>query len=263
MNQLLSIFMLLLLSFHNMELTAQKYELVWSEEFDTPGNVNPEFWAFEEGYVRNNEKQYYTENRAENCRVENGILVIEARKENYKNSDYSSASITTQNLKEFLYGRIEVKAKLPSGRGMWPAIWTLGSNIEKAGWPLCGEIDIMENVGYDPNKVHGNIHTKSFNHNLGTNKGSFVKDESLSEEYHIYAIDWTPEKIDFFLDDKKYFTFNNDKNGDQDSWPFDKPQYLILNLAVGGFWGGREGIDDNIFPQFFKIDYVRYYKIVE
>jgi beta-glucanase (GH16 family) len=243
-----------------MTTKSQSYKLIWSEEFNTSGGVNPEKWTFEEGYIRNDEKQFYTKN-LENCRIENGQLVIEARKEAYKNFKYTSASITTQNKKEFLYGRIEVRAKLPTGKGAWPAIWMLGTNIDKSGWPLCGEIDIMENVGFDPHKVHGNIHTKSYNHTLGTNKGNFTIDSTLSNSFHVYAINWTPEKIDFFLDDKLYFSFTNDKKGDIKTWPFSKPHYLILNLAIGGFWGGKEGIDDSIFPHHYLIDYVRYYSI--
>jgi len=253
---------LYLLFFCMIPLTSksQSYNLLWSEEFNTPGSVNPEKWAFEEGYIRNDEKQFYTKN-LENCRIENGQLVIEARKEAYKNFKYTSASITTQNKKEFLYGRIEVRAKLPTGKGAWPAIWMLGTNIDKSGWPLCGEIDIMENVGFDPHKVHGNIHTKSYNHTLGTNKGNSTIDSTLSNSFHVYSINWTPEKIDFFLDDKLYFSFTNDNKGDITTWPFSKPHYLILNLAIGGFWGGKEGIDDSIFPHQYLIDYVRYYSI--
>ncbi|MDY2587625.1 glycoside hydrolase family 16 protein [Winogradskyella aquimaris] len=262
MKTVLSIIFFFITTLLMMQNKPKSYKLVWSEEFNEP-ELNENIWSFEEGFVRNNEKQFYTQNNSNNCRVEDGSLIIEARKEKNKNYKYSSASITTKNNKEFLYGRIEIRAKLPTGRGIWPAIWTLGTNIDKAGWPLCGEIDIMENVGYDPDKVHGNVHTKSFNHNLGTNKGNFVVVDSLSVKYHVYAIDWTREKIDFFLDDIKYFTFYNDKKGDVNTWPFDQPQYLLLNLAVGGFWGGKEGINDDIFPQYYKIDYVRYYEIEE
>jgi beta-glucanase (GH16 family) len=246
----------------NVKSFAQSYELAWADEFNGQRQLDPEKWTFEKGYVRNDEKQFYTD-RPENCRIENGKLVIEAIREPYEGYDYTSASVTTQNRKAFLYGRIEVKAKLPTGRGAWPAIWMLGTNIEEVGWPMCGEIDIMENVGYDPNKVHGNIHTKAFNHNLGTNKGEEIKCKTTSKEYHVYAINWTPEKIEFFLDDEKYFTFLNDLRGDPETWPFDQPHYLLLNLAIGGFWGGKKGIDDKIFPQKYEIDYVRYYTLAD
>ena len=236
------------------------YTLVWSEEFKSD-QLNPEIWSFEIGDVRNNEKQYYTKDRKVNCRIQNGKLILEARKESFKGYDYTSASITTKKRKTFLYGRIEVRAKLPTGRGVWPAIWTLGSNIDEVSWPLCGEIDIMENVGFDPTKVHGNIHTKSYNHNLETNEGDFIESETLSTDFHNYAINWTPDQIDFFLDDNIYFSFENDGLSNPNTWPFDQPQYLLINLAVGGFWGGKQGIDPRIFPQKFEIDYVRYYKI--
>ncbi len=212
----------------------RNYTLVWTEEFGESDTLNADIWSFEEGDVRNNEKQYYTKNRRENCRIENGKLILEARKEAFEGYDYTSASITTKNSKSFLYGRIEVKAKLPQGRGIWPAIWK---------------------------KVHGNIHTQAYNHNLETNKGAYIVCDSLHTDFHVFAIDWTPEKIDFFLDEQIYFSFRNDNELNSDTWPFDQPQYLLINLAVGGFWGGKQGIDSTIFPQKFEIDYVRYYKI--
>ena len=244
-----------------MKNNQSAYKLIWSEDFENSNRLNPEIWTFEEGEVRNNEKQHYTVNRKENCRIENGMLILEARKEPWKGYDYTSASITTKFSKSFLYGRIEVRAKLPTGRGIWPAIWTLGTNIDEVDWPLCGEIDIMENVGFDPTKVHGNIHTKAFNHNLETNKGDYIESQSVAKEFHLYAINWTPSKIDFYFDDMRYFTFENDLKSDPETWPFDKPQYLLINLAVGGFWGGKKGIDDSMFPQQFCIDYIRYYEI--
>lgn len=238
-----------------------QYQLIWSEEFDQDGLPNSEIWSNEEGLVRNNELQYYTVNRPENCRVEDGHLILEAHKESFEKMNYTSASIVTKGNKSFLYGRIEVRAKLPTGRGVWPAIWTLGTNIDQVGWPLCGEIDIMENVGYDPLNVHGNIHTKAYNHNLGTNKGNFIEVADPNQQFHIYAIDWTESKIDFWIDDQKYFTFSKEKDASTAEWPFDQPQYLLLNLAIGGFWGGKEGIDEAIFPQQYLVDYVRYYQL--
>lgn len=126
-----------------------------------------------------------------------------------------------------------IKEKLLSGKGMWPAIWMLGTNRDKVGWPACGEIDIMENVGFDPDTIHANIHTKAYNHMKGTNKGSKIKGEKPYEQYHVYAIEWHENRIDFFLDDEKYFTFKNEGTGN-DVWPYDKPHYLILNAAIGG-----------------------------
>lgn len=252
---------------------AADWRLVWSDEFDKPGLPDPAKWDYEKGFIRNNEAQYYTAGRAENARVEDGKLVITARKEKVENSQYregaggrrgqqyadiTSASLVTRGKASWTYGRIEVKAKLPSGRGTWPAIWMLGTNRE-AGWPACGEIDIMEFVGYDPGVVHANIHTAKYNHVKKTNKGNKISVPTASEEFHVYAVEWLPERMDFYVDGQKYFSYENEKSG-ADAWPFDSPQYLILNLAIGGAWGGAKGIDDSIFPQRFEIDYVRVYE---
>lgn len=234
-------------------------ELIWSEEFDYDGKPDTTFWQHEIGYRRNKEAQYYTD-KLENCRVENGNLVIEARPEKIDTFNFTSASIHTKNKVDFLYGRIEAKAKLPKGLGTWPAIWMLGKNNSDVGWPNCGEIDILENVGYNQNLIYANIHTKAYNHVIETNKGDSIIIEKNYENYHIYAIEWTEDKIDFFVDSTKYFTFKNDHKGNDDTWPFGKEHYLILNFAVGGAWGGLKGIDTSAFPQKYYIDYVRYYK---
>jgi beta-glucanase (GH16 family) len=235
------------------------WKLVWSDEFNYEGLPDESKWSYETGFIRNREKQYYTEARPENARVEDGSLIIESRKEKYEEGDYTSASLHTWRKAEWLYGRIEVRAKLPTGRGMWPAIWMLGINRRQAGWPACGEIDIMENVGFDPDTICANIHTKAYNHVKRTNKGSKITAEKPYEQYHVYAIEWSAEKLDFFLDDQKYFTFENEGTG-SDVWPYDQPHYLILNAAIGGSWGGQKGIDDSIFPQKYFIDYVRIFK---
>lgn len=253
---------------------GDSWTLVWSDEFTTNGLPDPSKWNYEEGFLRNREAQYYTRANPSNARVENGLLIIEARKEHLTNlpapkgrgarstrreTDYTSASLITQGKESWTYGRIEVRAKLPTGRGTWPAIWMLGTNIDQAGWPKCGEIDIMENVGFDPDLIHGNIHTGKYNHVQKTNKGSKVKVEKPYAAFHIYAIEWDAKKIDFFVDDHKYFTYENEGSGDA-AWPFDKPMYLILNLAIGGDWGGQKGIDERIFPQRMEVDYVRVYR---
>jgi beta-glucanase (GH16 family) len=254
---------------------AADWQLVWSDEFDKPGLPDPAKWTYEEGFVRNNELQYYTRGRPENARLENGMLVIESRQEKWPNpaydpnakgnsrrsrqfADYTSASLTTRGIVNWRYGRIEVRAKIPHGRGMWPAIWMLGSD-RSAGWPACGEIDIMEFVGHDPNTIHGTIHTAKYNHIQQTQKGAKLTTQAPYDDFHIYAIEWNADKIDFFFDDKKYFTYANEKTG-VEAWPFDKPHYLILNTAVGGAWGGAQGVDSAIFPQKFLLDYVRVYE---
>lgn len=233
-----------------------KWKLVWSDEFDGQGLPDPEKWDYEVGRVRNNEAQYYTRARSENTRVEEGRLIIEARKEAYQGAQYTAGSLKSKA--DWRYGRIEVRGQLPTGRGMWPAIWMMPSGRGR-GWPACGEIDIMENVGYDPDVIHGTVHTKSYNHTIGTQKGGKIKADKPYDSLHVYAIQWDQQKIDFFFDDTRYFTFKNEGSGD-DEWPFDKPFHLKLNIAVGGSWGGAKGIDDEIFPQRFVIDYVRVYE---
>ena len=235
------------------------WTLQWHDEFEGTGLPDSTKWGYEHGFVRNSEKQFYTRRRLENARVENGHLVITARKENYRDANYTSASLRTKGTASWTYGRIEVRAQLPTGRGMWPAIWMLGTNIDTVGWPACGEIDIMEYVGFEPDTIYANIHTAAFNHVDGTAKGSSIHVEAPDEAFHTYAIEWTPDHIDFSVDDRNYFTFENTGGGTTE-WPFDQPFYLILNAAVGGSWGGQEGIDDAIFPQPYRIEYVRVYE---
>jgi beta-glucanase (GH16 family) len=168
--------------------------------------------------------------------------------------------LTTEGIGEWKHGRVEVRAKLPQGRGVWPAIWMLGTNRREVGWPACGEIDIMEYVGFEPEVIHANIHTKKYNHVKNTGKGSRLKVERPYDDFHVYSVEWNGEKIDFFVDEKKYFTYEKEEGAGDDVWPFDRPHYLILNLAIGGAWGGQKGIDDTIFPARYEIDYVRVYE---
>lgn len=240
-----------------------KWKLVWEDNFDYEGLPDSALWDYEEGYIRNNEAQYYTRKRLENARVENGNLVIEARRDNWEGNEITSASLHTYDKKSILYGRVEVRAKLPTGMGTWPAIWMLGNSIRTGTpWPDCGEIDIMENVGFDPDVVHGNIHTEAYNHVLGTGKGDRLTIEEPYNNYYTYAIEWYPDSIEFYIDEERYFVYENENTG-TDTWPFDQPHYLILNLAIGGAWGGQQGIDNSIFPQKYFIDYVKVFKLAE
>jgi beta-glucanase (GH16 family) len=233
------------------------WELQWSDEFDYTGAPNAEIWDYETGFIRNNELQYYTKDEV-NVRVENGMCILTARLENQ--DSITSASINTRGKMDFLYGRIEIRAKIPSALGTWPALWLLGINISEMGWPACGEIDIMEHVGFDPDVIHANIHTKAYNHTIKTNRGAKINVTDPWTDYHIYALEWFEDRMDLFLDDSLYFSYDNDLADNDDTWPFDKPHYLLMNLAYGGSWGGQQGVDTGKLPQQFEIDYVRYYK---
>lgn len=234
------------------------WKLVWFDEFDGTGLPDSTRWGYEVGYVRNNELQYYTQARLENARRENGQLIIEARKDGWQGHDITSASIVTKDRKSFLYGRIEVRAKLPTGKGTWPAFWMLGTDIGQVGWPACGEIDIMENVGFQPSTIHGTVHTPAYYSGSGGARGGSMQTSSPWLEYHLYAIEWFPDRIDFFVDSTKYFTFYN--QGTSATWPFNKPHYLLLNLAIGGAWGGAQGVDLSLLPHRLYVDYVRVYE---
>lgn len=245
------------------------WTLVWSDEFQKDGAPDPTKWGYEEGFVRNREEQYYTRDRRENARVEKGMLVIEARKEMFRNptyragatnwpacveqAKYTSASLTTRKTVSWKYGRIEVRAQIPHGQGIWPAIWTLGAN---RGWPACGEIDILEFIGREPNHIYGTVHYSQ--NGRHESDSSTLTTRAPYDDFHTYAIEWAPEKIDFFFDKKKYHSFSIDKAGAGAGNPFRHPHYLIINLALGGEWGGAA--DPSVLPQKYLIDYVRVYR---
>lgn len=233
-------------------------KLIWSDEFNGT-SLNSNYWNYDLGDSGwgNNEWENYTN---QNAIVSNGFLSIVAKLvgPGQHVGDYTSSRINTSGKEEFLYGRVEVRAKLPGGRGTWPAFWMLGSDIGSAGWPACGELDIMENVGYDSTWIQGSIHTPSSYGNT-VNFGR-VQLPDCDTTYHIYGMTWTPSKIEYWIDDpsKPYYTYNPAvKNAS--NWPFNKPCFIIMNLAIGGNWGGAKGVDDSIFPQTYKIDYVRVY----
>jgi beta-glucanase (GH16 family) len=238
-----------------------EWKLVWSDEFDYTGLPDANKWGYDVGGNGwgNNELQYYSDKRSENARVENGRLVIEARKESLGGRIYTSARLITKGKGDWKYGRLEIRAKLPKGVGTWPAIWMLNSNTPLK-WPDDGEIDIMEHVGFDQGKVHGTVHTKKYNHSVGTQKGSNVQVTDCSETFHIYKMEWNSNSIKVGVDDNYYFTFSNDNSGN-DAWPFFNKFHLLLNIAVGGNWGGQQGIDSNIWPQRMEVDYVRVWQL--
>ncbi len=236
-------------------------QLVWSDEFNYNGLPDSTKWTYESGYIRNKERQYYTVKREQNAKVANGYLTITARNDSFKTNGNSypltSASLTTKGKKDWKYGRIEVRAKIPSSLGTWPAIWMLGSNEDEVGWPACGEIDIMEHVGFMPDTVHFNVHTGSTARHI--DKGIKVPYASPDSDFHVYALEWFNDHMDWYMDDKKVFTYIRDASL-ADGWPFDKPEYLILNLAFGGEWGGQKGVNMQSLPQSFLVDYVRVFK---
>lgn len=240
--------------------------LVWSDEFEYAGLPDSTKWSYDFGDGcpdvcgwGNNELQYYNAGRPENARVENGRLVIEARREPTGARAYSSARLISKHKGDWTYGRVLVRAKLPTGVGVWPAIWMLSTDWAYGGWPQSGEIDIMEHVGYMPDSIFGTVHTDRFNHLMGTQKVKSIASSTLSSAFHEYGIEWNTEKIDFFFDGRRYFTFQNSHEG-TGAWPFDRDFYLILNVAVGGNWGGKMGVDTAIWPQKMLVDYVRVYQ---
>ena len=245
-------------------VTPGECELVWADEFDKSGLPDPAKWRYDVGGHGwgNQELQYYTEAREENARVEDGKLIIEAWKEAHKGSEYTSARLLSRP--EWTYGRFEVRAKLPSGRGTWPAIWMLPDLEKYGGWPMGGEIDIMEHVGYNPDVVHASVHTKAYYHSIGTQKTATIDVPNSRSDFNTYAIDWTPAEIRAYVNDRHYFTFKNERlsNPDADArhWPFDHPFHYVLNVAVGGGWGGQQGVDPDIWPQRMEIDFVRTYE---
>lgn len=237
--------------------------LVWSDEFDYTGSPNPEKWAFDVGGHGwgNNELQHYTD-RKENAWVENNTLFIRAVQESFGNNSFTSARLVTKGIADWLYGRVEVRLKFPTARGTWAAAWMLPTNFDFGDWPNSGEIDIMEHVGMDSGKVHGTVHTGSYNHMKGTQVGRVVS--ATPTEFHTYATEWSPEGIDFIVDGARYHRFPNDQQGKSATWPFDRRFHLILNLAVGGDWGGQSGVDKDAFAgcgQVLEVAYVRVYKL--
>jgi beta-glucanase (GH16 family) len=235
------------------------YKLLFEDCFETDGLPNEKFWNIEKGGhgFGNQEDQYYTR-RLKNVYVKDHILNITAYKETYYHRHYTSAKLTTQNKQFIRYGRVEVMASLPKGEGTWPAIWFLGDNIKTAGWPLCGEIDLMEHVGKNPESIHFSLHSEGKNHHIGNQPTAFFKIPGILEGFHEYRMDWDETSISFYLDGMHYVTFTKDQQDDEINWPFDQGFYLILNLAIGGTWGGQ--IDDTIFPVSMKFKYVKVYE---
>lgn len=230
--------------------------LVWADEFNEDGAPDVSKWGYDigAGGWGNNEPQFYT-SRPENARVENGVLKITAKKENYEGAPFTSARINTQGKFSFKYGKVEVRAKLPEGGGTWPAIWMLGANFQSLGWPASGEIDIMEHKGNEPGKIHSAIHTPS-SYGATINSGSQTV-SNVTGEFHVYAVEWTSQKIAFSVDGVVHYTYMPAVKNSS-TWPFDAPQFIILNVAMGGNFGGN--IDPDFTAGTMEIDYVRVYQ---
>lgn len=240
------------------------WELVWSDEFDGD-TLNSANWTFDigGGGWGNGEAQYYT-NRPENVRVENGLLVIEARQEKFEGSYYTSARILTQGLQAFQYGRIEARIKVPEGVGTWPAFWMLGDNFGRdtadpaaSTWPNVGEIDIMEYVGREPDLVVGTVHGPGYAGAGGLTKWN-RQEYPIADDFHTFAVEWDVDGIRWFYDGEPYYDLSRDVVGDRE-WVFDQPFFIILNLALGGTLGGTIALDTE-FPQNLYVDYVRVYQ---
>lgn len=235
----------------------------WQDEFDYSGKPDPAKWGYDLGGHGwgNNELQFYTDS-ADNAFVRDGVLHIVARRESRDGRAYTSTRLISKGKGDFLYGRFEVRAKLPSGRGTWPAIWMLPTDWKYGDWPRSGEIDIMEHVGFDPERVHISVHTQAYNHVAGTQRTATRLVDGVMEDFHLYRVDWTPESIRGYIDDIPMFAFANEGTG-PDAWPFDQRFHFLLNVAVGGNWGGKEGVDDSVFPATLQVDYVRAYELLE
>jgi len=238
--------------------TYQGMNLFWSDEFSGK-TINPLVWNYDIGGSGwgNNELEYYT-NSSKNVFVTNGYLVIEARKETYKTNNYTSARLLSKDKKSFTYGRIDFRAKLPKGQGIWPALWMLGSNISTKSWPACGEIDIMELLGHEPQKTYGTIHWGAAGGPSTHIGGNYLlNSQTFSDSFHVFSLLWETNKLSFLIDNIPFFSADKSQvNGD---YPFDKPFFFIMNVAVGGNWPGNPDTT-TIFPQRMIVDYVRVFQ---
>lgn len=246
------ILVMLMISFNGIAQSKKGYKLVWEDNFK--GNsLNMNYWSNEvakPGWV-NNELQRYTDGN--NVSVANGKLFITAKKEN---NEYTSGRIITKSKKTFTYGLVEIKAKLPNGTGTWPALWMLGQNISEVSWPACGELDIMEHVGKRPNFIHSSIHNSS---GYGATPYTGIMEiEDPFNTFHIYGMEWTTDYINFMIDGKLVYRYQPQAKNN-DNWPFDKPFFLIFNIAIGGDWGGPV-VDDTLFPAVMTVDWVKVYQ---
>ena len=239
------------------------WKLVWADEFDRAGPPDPARWSYDTGGNGwgNRELQFYTDARRENARVEHGCLVLEARHEPWQGCAYTSARLVTKGKGDWTHGRFEIRARLPAGRGTWPAIWMLPTvwDLGDGHWPDNGEIDIMEHVGHDPGVVHASTHSRNNQWKKHNQRTATTLVPDATTAFHTYAMEWDAEEIRIYLDERLYFTSRKD-GGDWTSWPFFRDFHLVLNVAVGGDWGGENGVDESSFPLRMEVDYVRVYQ---
>lgn len=238
------------------------WNLVWGDEFTQADGSSPDAakWTYDIGASGwgNNELQYYT-SRTNNVRIENNQLVIEARQENYMGANYTSTRLKTQGKASWAYGRMEARIKIPRGQGIWPAFWMLGTNITSVGWPSCGEIDILENIGREPTIIHGTVHGPGYSGGNGIGGPySLPGNPAFADDFHVYAVEWSTNQIKWFLDGVQYFTITPASLPGGAAWVFTAPQFMILNVAVGGNWPGYPD-GTTVFPQRMTVDYVRVY----
>ncbi len=243
---------------YNAPTSYPGLSLKWSDEFDQ-ASLDLTSWSYETGNSGwgNNELENYT-NSDKNSYLTKGYLVLEARQEAAGNNNYTSARLITKGKREFKYGRMDIRAKLPKGKGIWPAIWMLGSNISTTAWPACGEIDIMELLGHEPNKMYGTMHWGVANGPSSQSGGNYIlPGEDFSQKFHVFSIVWDTDKIEWYVDNQKFFTGN--RSSVTGNNPFDDSFFFILNLAVGGNWPGNPDAT-TVFPQRMLVDYVRVYQ---
>jgi len=257
---LVSVFLITSCSTDETQKVTNFTELVMADEFDKDGAPNPDLWSFDIGTGENgwgnNELQYYT-NRTENVNIENGVLLISARNESFNGSSYTSARLITKGKFEQAYGRFEARMRLPFGQGIWPAFWLLGSDIDEVGWPQTGEIDIMEYRGQQPTVNNGTVHGPGYSAGNSITKSYALVNNRFDTDFHVFGIEWAPDYINFYVDDVLYNQITPaDVTGE---WVFNKPFFILINLAVGGNFVGSPNAE-TVFPQTLLIDYVRVYK---
>ena len=250
-------------NFRKANKNSNDYQLVWSDEFESGQLPDTTKWIYDtEGNAAswgNNEAQFYTVGRKENASIKDGKLAITAIKEDFEGKKYTSARLISKA--QWQFGRIEVRAKLPRGRGTWSAIWMMpgGWLFNDGNWPDVGEIDILEHVGHALDVIHASAHSKDYQWQAGNQKTAIITVPGSTENFHNYSLEWSSEKMSVFVDDSCYFEYKNEGLG-VSKWPYNKPFYLILNLAIGGAWGNVKGIDEAAFPQAMEVDYVRIYQ---